>query len=358
MSRFWSEGVDGLDPYVPGEQPTIPDLIKLNTNESPYGPSPGVLEAVRGQASDTLRLYPDPESTALRDTLAAYHGVQRANVFVGNGSDEVLGHVFRALLKHEAPLLLSDITYGFYPVYCRLFGIRYETVPVDERLRIRVSDYRRSAGALIIANPNAQTGTALGRADIVRLLEDHPDGPVVIDEAYVDFGGETAAGLIEAYPNLVVVRTFSKSRAMAGLRLGYALADAGLIEALVRVKNSFNSYPVGRVTQAAALASIADEAYFRETTDKIVGERERLAERLIQLDFDLVPSSANFVLARHLGYPGPELAAELRKRAILVRTFPGTRIGYHVRITVGTERDMDHLVAALFALLSDAPQPG
>ncbi|TXM98908.1 histidinol-phosphate transaminase [Methylobacterium sp. WL64] len=358
MSRFWSKVVEGLDPYVPGEQPTIPDLIKLNTNESPYGPSPSVLEAVRAQASDTLRLYPDPESIALRDALATYHGVRRANVFVGNGSDEVLGHIFAALLKHDAPLLLSDITYGFYPVYCRLFGICYETVPVDERLCIRVSDYRRNAGGLVIANPNAQTGIALKQTDIVRLLDDHPDSPVVIDEAYVDFGGETAAKLIGNYPNLVVVRTFSKSRALAGLRLGYALADAALIEALIRVKNSFNSYPIGRVTQAAALACIADDGYFWETRDRIVDQREKLAKSLTQLGFDLIPSSANFVLARRPGYPGPQLATELRKRAILVRTFPETRISDYVRITIGTDHEMNQLVATLSELVSDAPRPG
>lgn len=352
MSRFWSEGVADLDPYVPGEQPSIPELLKLNTNESPYGPSPRVLEAVCTQASDTLRLYPDPDSTALRDTLAAYHTLRRANVFVGNGSDEVLGHVFAALLKHDAPLLLSDITYSFYPVYCRLFGIRYETVPVDDQFRIRVSDYRKNAGAIVIANPNALTGTALARTEIVQLLDEHPDIPVVIDEAYVDFGGETAIPLIDSYPNLVVVRTFSKARALAGLRVGYALADPLLIEGLVRVKNSFNSYPLGRVSQAGAIASIEDESYFTDTRDRIVRERNRLVDGLTRLGFAVIPSAANFLLICYNNTPGSQLAAELRNRSILVRNFPNTRISGYVRITIGTATDTDKLLSEMSEIVS------
>ena len=217
MSRFWSSLTHDLKPYVPGEQPRMAELVKLNTNESPFGPSPRALEAIRGEATDTLRLYPDPQATALRAALATYHQVRPEQVFVGNGSDEVLAHAFAALLKHDAPLLFPDITYSFYPVYCRLFGIAYEAVPLDQAMQIRVADYRRPAGALIVPNPNAPTGVALSRAEIVTLLEEHPDAPVVIDEAYVDFGAETAIPLVASHPNLLVVQTMSKSRALAGL---------------------------------------------------------------------------------------------------------------------------------------------
>ena len=263
MSRFWSSLTHDLKPYVPGEQPRMADLVKLNTNESPLGPSPRALEAIRAEAADTLRLYPDPQATALRAALAAYHHVRPEQVFVGNGSDEVLAHAFAALLRHDAPLLFPDITYSFYPVYCRLFGIAYETVPLDEAMRIRVADYRRPAGAIILPNPNAPTGIALSRAEIATLLEEHPDAPVVIDEAYVDFGAETAIPLVASHPNLLVVQTMSKSRALAGLRVGYAIGDADLIEALTRVKDSFNSYPLGRPAQAGAIASLEDEAWFQ-----------------------------------------------------------------------------------------------
>ena len=220
MSQFWSRLTHDLHPYVPGEQPRIAGLVKLNTNESPFGPSPRVLEALRAGATDDLRLYPDPQSSALRAALAANNGVAPEQVFVGNGSDEVLAHVFASLLKQDQPLLFPDITYSFYPVYCRLFGITHQTVPLDAGLRVRVEDYGRPAGAVILPNPNAPTGVALSRAEIVTLLEMHPNASVVTDEAYVDFGAETAIPLVADHPNLLVVQTMSKSRALAGLRVG------------------------------------------------------------------------------------------------------------------------------------------
>jgi histidinol-phosphate aminotransferase len=355
MSRFWSSLTHYLKPYVPGEQPRMADLVKLNTNESPFGPSPPALEAVRGAANDSLRLYPDPQATALRAALAAYHQVRPEQVFVGNGSDEVLAHAFAALLKHDAPLLFPDITYSFYPVYCRLFGIAHEPVPLDQAMRIRVADYRRPAGAIILPNPNAPTGIALSRAEIAALLQDHPDAPVVIDEAYVDFGAETAIPLVASHPNLLVVQTMSKSRALAGLRVGYAIGDADLIEALARVKDSFNSYPLGRPAQAGAIASLEDEAWFQRTRASVIQGRERLNRGLLQMGFDVLPSSANFVFARHPAHAGGELAAALRQRAVIVRHFSAPRIADYLRITVGTDEQIDRLLSALSDILGAAP---
>src|ERR1700761_2870964 len=347
MSRFWSRLTHDLAPYVPGEQPRMADLVKLNTNESPFGPSPRALEAVRNEATDALRLYPDPQATALRDALSADHKVQPEQVFVGNGSDEVLAHAFVALLKHDAPLLFPDITYSFYPVYCRLFGIDYKTVPLDEAMRVRVADYRRPAGAIIVPNPNAPTGLALSRGEIAGLLEQHADVPVVIDEAYVDFGAETAIPLVASHPNLLVVQTMSKSRALAGLRVGYAIGDAALIEALTRVKDSFNSYPLGRPAQAGAIASLEDEAHFQQSRVNVIRGRDRLSRGLTRLGFEVLPSSANFVFARHKGHRGAALATALRDRAVIVRHFSADRIADYLRITVGTNEQIDRLLSAL-----------
>ena len=346
MKPLWSQLARELLPYVPGEQPRVTNLVKLNTNESPFGPSPLALEAMREAATDTLRLYPDPEATELREALAAHHRVKPEQVFVGNGSDEVLAHAFVALLKQPRPLLFPDVTYSFYPVWAQLFGLACETVPLDDGMRVRVDDYRREAGSIVIANPNAPTGVALSRPDIVRLLEDHPDIPVLIDEAYVDFGGESAVPLIADHPNLLVVQTMSKSRALAGLRVGYALGDAGLIEALRRVKDSFNSYPLGRIAQAGATASVRDEAYFRESCAKVVAGREAMTRELTRLGFVVLPSNANFVFARHPARGGAELAVALRERAVLVRHFDKPRIAPYLRITVGTEDDTRRLIAA------------
>jgi histidinol-phosphate aminotransferase len=346
MNPLWSQIARELSPYVPGEQPRITNLVKLNTNESPFGPSPLALEAIRAAAVDTLRLYPDPEATELREALATHHGVKPEQVFVGNGSDEVLAHAFVALLKQPKPLLFPDVTYSFYPVWAQLFGLACETVPLDDEMRVRVEDYRRAAGSIVIANPNAPTGIALPRSEIAQLLEVHPNIPVVIDEAYVDFSGESAVPLIADHPNLLVVQTMSKSRALAGLRVGYALGDARLIAALRRVKDSFNSYPLGRLAQAGATASVRDEAYFRESCARVVTGREAMMRELIRLGFAVLPSSANFVFASHPAKGGLEFAAALREHAILVRHFNKPRTAPYLRITVGTEHDTQRLIAA------------
>lgn len=351
MSRYWSENVRSLSPYVPGEQPQIPDLVKLNTNESPFSPSPKAIEAVRAAAADTLRLYPDPQSTRLREALAEYHEVAPQQVFVGNGSDEVLAHAFAALLKQPKPVLFPDVTYSFYPVYCKLLGVDYETVPLDADMRVSVPDYFGRGGAVIIANPNAPTGIAVTRREVERLARERADAPVVIDEAYVDFGAETAIPLIRDHPNLLVVQTMSKSRALAGLRVGYAIGDAQLIEALTRVKDSFNSYPLGRPAQAGATAALLDEAYFQETRSAIIRNRVNLTAVLIGLGFEVLPSSANFVFARHRNHSGHELAAALRERAVLVRHFSAPRISDFLRISIGAEAQLRQLTDALMDIV-------
>ncbi len=351
MSRFWSARVHGLTPYVPGEQPRRPGLVKLNTNECPYGPSARVLEAIRDAADEGLRLYPDPASTGLCHALARHHGLDPAQVLVGNGSDEVLAHAFQALLLQDGPLLFPDITYSFYPVYCGLYGIASEQVPLDGALAVRVADYRRPCGAIILANPNAPTGIALPLADIEALLDDHPDQPVVIDEAYVDFGARSAIGLIDRHPNLLVVHTLSKSRALAGLRVGAAFGQPELIEALARVKDSFNSYPLDRLAQAGATAAIEDGDWFERTRGLILASRGRLVRGLERLGLEVLPSAANFVFARHPDRAGATLQAALREQGVLVRHFARPRIADYLRITVGTDAECDALLDALAGIL-------
>ncbi|MEQ1661598.1 MAG: histidinol-phosphate transaminase [Thiobacillus sp.] len=347
MSQYWSAVVHGLTPYVPGEQPKLANLIKLNTNECPYGPSPGVLEAVRAEAAESLRLYPDPASDRLRAGLAAYHGVKPEQVFVGNGSDEVLAHAFMALLKHDQPILFPDISYSFYPVYCGLYEIAYRQIPLTASFDINVDDYHVPNGGVIFPNPNAPTGRLLALDAIVRLLAGNPDSVVVIDEAYIDFGGTSAVALVARYPQLLVTRTLSKSHALAGLRVGYAIGQPALIEALNRVKDSFNSYPLDRFAQAGALASIEDHAYFEALCAKVVASRVRLVAAMTAMGFEVLPSSANFIFAHHPAHEGAKLAAALRERSIIVRHFgQPERIASFLRITIGTDAQCDALIDA------------
>lgn len=351
MSQFWSKLVHQLTPYVPGEQPKLDKLIKLNTNESPYGPSPKALAAIREAAADSLRLYPDPEGRELRQAIADYYGIQLEQVFVGNGSDEVLAHTFQALLKHEAPLLFPDITYSFYPVYCQLFGIDYRTVPLAEDFSVQIGDYGQPNGGIILPNPNAPTGRLLTLGEIEQLLRANPASVVVIDEAYVDFGGESAVSLIQDHPNLLVIQTLSKSRALAGLRVGFAMGDAALIEGLVRVKDSFNSYPLGRPAIAGAVAALQDREYFESSCARIVASRERMTAELQALGFEVLPSQANFVLTRHPQHDAEQLQAGLRADGIVVRHFRQPRIQQYLRITVGTDTEIDRLLASLRAIV-------
>jgi histidinol-phosphate aminotransferase len=352
MSQFWSPIVHCLTPYVAGEQPKVSGLIKLNTNENPYGPSPHALAAMREAVGDGLRLYPDPSALALCLAIANSHDLDSDEVFVGNGSDEVLAHVFQALLNHDAPLLFPDVTYSFYPTYCRLYGIAYGEVPLDAAMRVRVEDYQRVCGAIILPNPNAPTGIALPLADIETLVREHPDQVVVIDEAYVDFGAESAVSLIKTYPNLLVVQTFSKSRGLAGLRVGFAMGQRHLVDALERVKDSFNSYPLDQLAQAGAVASWEDRDWFERHRDLLMATRNRLSLGLHQLGFEVLPSSANFVFARHVQKAGADILQDLRNRNILVRRFSGPRTEEFLRISIGTDEECDQLLAALMEILA------
>jgi histidinol-phosphate aminotransferase len=353
VSQYWSRVVHGLTPYVPGEQPKLGNLVKLNTNENPYGPSPRALEALSGVVGEGLRLYPDPASDRLRETIADVHGVKPEQVFVGNGSDEVLAHAFLALLKHEQPILFPDITYSFYPVYCGLYGVDYREVPLTEAFEIRVDDYLLANGGIVFPNPNAPTARLLATSEIERLLQANPDSAVVIDEAYIDFGGESAIPLVDRYPQLLVVHTLSKSYSLAGLRVGYAIGQTHLIEALVRVKDSFNSYPLDRFAQAGAMAALQDRAYFEQTCHRVMASRAWLTDELGILGFEVLPSAANFVLARHPRHTGAELTARLRERNIVVRHFGRPlRLAAFMRITIGTDAQCSALVAALKEILS------
>jgi histidinol-phosphate aminotransferase len=354
VSRYWSDIVRELVPYVPGEQPALAHPVKLNTNENPYPPSPRALEAITrelGASGETLRRYPDPVARRLRETVAAHHGIDANQVFVGNGSDEVLAHTFQALLKHDRPIRFPDISYSFYPTYARLYGVQYETVPLADDFTIRADDYFGAHGGVLFPNPNAPTGHALPLAEIERIVAGNPDTVVVIDEAYVDFGAQTAIPLIKRYPNLLVVHTTSKSRSLAGMRVGFAFGDAALIEALNRVKDSFNSYPLDRLAQAAAQAAYEDKDWFAQTCAKVIASRERLNAALAALGFEIVPSCANFVFARHPRHDAAELAAQLKTREIFVRHFKLPRIDQHLRITVGSDAECDALIDALRELL-------
>ncbi|MCM2305920.1 MAG: histidinol-phosphate transaminase [Sulfuritalea sp.] len=351
MSRFWSDVVKGLKPYVPGEQPKLANLVKLNTNENPYGPSPRALEAIRAATGESLKLYPDPNAEQLKLAIAKYHAVDSSNVFVGNGSDEVLAHVFLGLLKQARPILFPDISYSFYPVYCGLYQMDFETIALAEDFSIQVGAYARPNGGIIFPNPNAPTGCLVPLADIERLLQSNRDSLVVVDEAYVDFGGESAIPLTVSYPNLLVVQTLSKSRSLAGLRVGFAIGHADLIEALERVKNSFNSYPLDRLAIAGAVAAFEDREYFDKTCEAVIATREKLVDDLRALGFEVLPSAANFVFARHPRRDAQELALALRQRSIIVRHFRLPRIEQFLRITVGTDGQCAALTAALKEIL-------
>ncbi len=351
MSQFWSPIVHTLTPYVPGEQPKVSNLIKLNTNENPYGPSPKVLDALKAQADDRLRLYPDPNSSDLKASIAHYHNIKTEQVFVGNGSDEVLAHAFLGLLKKDKPLLFPDISYSFYPVYCGLYEIEFQTIPLNDQFEIQAKDYAIENGGIIFPNPNAPTGKVLDLSEIETILKANSQSVVVVDEAYIDFGGETAITLVDKYPNLLVTQTLSKSRSLAGLRVGFAVGHPDLIDGLERVKNSFNSYPLDRFAINGAVAAFEDQAYFENCCEQIISSRENLIEDMNALGFETIPSSANFIFTKHKSKQAADIAAYLREKSIIVRYFNKPRIDNYLRITIGTEAECKALVDALKAFI-------
>jgi len=347
VSKFWSSFVKELVPYVPGEQPKLANLVKLNTNENPYGPSPKAIKAMQAEINDSLRLYPDPNGDRLKRAVADYYNVQPGQVFVGNGSDEVLAHAFHGLFQHGKPLLFPDVTYSFYPVYCGLYGIDFEAIALDQQFQIDVDDYVRPNGGIIFPNPNAPTGCLLALEAIERLLQANPDSVVLVDEAYIDFGGTSAIALVDRYPNLLVTQTLSKSRSLAGLRVGLAVGHTDLIEALERIKNSFNSYPLDRIAIAGAAAAFEDREYFEQTCQQVIASREVVVAAMQSSGFEVLPSAANFIFARHPQRDAAALAAGLREQGVIVRHFKQPRIDQFLRITIGTPEQNQALLEAL-----------
>ena len=353
MSRFWTDKIASLDPYVPGEQPQDKKYIKLNTNESPYAPSSKALAAMAAEVSERLRLYPDPNGSALKNALAKSYQLEANQVFVGNGSDEVLALAFMGYFAGGKPLAFADVTYSFYKVYAGLYGIEPKLISLNDNFDIVPADYQNlDVSGVVVTNPNAPTGKALSLADIEFILKANPDVVVLVDEAYVDFGAQSASTLINQYPNLLVVQTLSKSRALAGIRVGYALGHPELIEGLERLKNSFNSYPVDRIALAGATAAVEDEAYLKEICDKTIATREQTVKDLEALGFNVLPSATNFVFVTHPDKNAERIYLALKDQGILVRFFGSNkpRIGNYLRITIGTDEEMAALTAALKAL--------
>lgn len=354
MKKYWSRRIRDMVPYVPGEQPKDRVFIKLNTNENPYPPSPKALEALRVAADDRLRLYPDPECAQLRTTIAAAHGLSPEQVFAGNGSDEVLAFCFQAFFDSDRPVCFADITYTFYAVYAEYFGLTPRLIPLGEDFSLPVAPFcAGDSGGVVVANPNAPTGLEVARADLIRILESNPQAVVLVDEAYIDFGGTSADNLVDQYDNLVVVRTLSKGHGLAGMRVGYALGHPDLMAALRCVRDSINSYTVDRAAQAAAAASIADTAYFEAQVAKVSATRDRAAVQLRELGFDVTDSKANFLFVHHPKVAAKTLLDGLRQRGILVRWFDRPRISDHLRISVGTDAEMDALYDALKELTEE-----
>ena len=337
----WENNIRKVVPYTPGEQPNQTDMIKLNTNENPYPPAPGVTEVLRNTDTDALRLCPDPAAKDLVHAIAGEYGLQDDQVFVGVGSDDVLAMSFLTFFNSEKPILFPDITYSFYDVWAELFRIPYERPALDEHFHIKKEDYFRENGGIIFPNPNAPTGVSLPLSDIEDIVEHNQDVIVIVDEAYVDFGTQSALPLIEKYENLLVVQTFSKSRSMAGMRIGFALACPKLIKYLNDVKYSFNSYTMNRMSIAAGVAAIEDQEYFLETCGKIIETREWTKKELRKLGFYFEESKANFIFAAHKNCPAEKLFQALRAQHIYVRYFPGGRTGNHLRITIGTRNEME-----------------
>ena len=348
MSQYWSQAIKNISPYIPGEQPKDRKYIKLNTNENPYSPSIKVLDAIRNAANDSLRLYPDPSGDELREGIAHSFQLTKKNVFIGNGSDELLAFCFPAFFEPAGlPVLFAEITYSFYPVYAKFFHIPYKLIPVDSEFDVSIEDYLQDNGGIIIANPNAPTGKGMSAESVEMILQHNKKSVVILDEAYVDFGAQSAVSLINHYPNLLVIRTLSKSHSLAGLRVGFVLGHEDLIHGISRVKDSINSYTVDRLAQAGALAAIKDVVYFQETRSKVIHTRERVATRLTEIGFQVIPSLTNFLFVSHAQHPGRVLFQKLREKGILVRYFDKPKIDNFIRITIGTDEEMDVFLEAM-----------
>ena len=350
--KYWSSRIQTLVPYTPGEQPKDRVFIKLNTNENPYPPSPMAIKAIQENTDARLRLYPDPEATGLREALAEFYHIKPEQVFCGNGSDEVLGLCFYAFFSPGKKVIFPDITYSFYPVYTELFNLDYEEIPLNEDFSLPVEKYLGGGnGGVVICNPNAPTGKTQPVEAIRAILEANPDVVVLVDEAYADFGAQSVVPLIDEYPNLVVVGTMSKSRSLAGLRIGYAMGNAQLIAGVNCVKNSFNSYPLDRIAQAAGEAAVRDKAYFDETRNKVMATREKTTRKLRELGFLVHDSNTNFIFAMHPEKSGKEIFQGLRDRGVLVRRFDKPRIEEYLRISIGTDEEMERMCAACQEIL-------
>lgn len=341
MKDLWKKNLRDIEPYVPGEQSKDRDIVKINANENPYPPSPKAVEALKNFDTDKLRFYPQANATALKQAIAEYYKVKTENVFVGNGSDDVLALAFQSFFNSDKPIAYPDITYSFYPVWCRLLGIEYVNFPLDENFRINVDDYKAENGGVVIPNPNAPTSIGEGREFVKKLMEYNQDSVVIIDEAYCDFGGVSSVPLISKYENLLVTGTFSKSRSLAGMRIGFAIGSKTLIDTLEAVKNSYNSYTVDALSIAMGIEAMKDVEYFNETISKIIATRTRVTEELRLLGFEVLDSQTNFIMATHKDYDMKEMFEYLKENKIFIRYFNQPRINKYVRITIGTNEEMD-----------------
>jgi histidinol-phosphate aminotransferase len=350
--QFWSKQILDLVPYTPGEQPKVSNLIKLNTNENPYPPTPKINHLLSHFDIAQLSKYPDPESSKLRATIAEYNNVAAENVFIGNGSDEVLAHAFMAFFRQDKPILMPDISYSFYTVYCDLYNIEATAVPIQSDFSVSLDQYNIENGGIIFANPNAPTGHTISLAEIETLLQSNTQSLVIVDEAYVDFGADSAVELSKQYANCLVIQTLSKSRSLAGLRIGFAIGNKNLIEALERVKNSFNSYPLDSLAQVCAQAAFEDEEYFKETIEKTVTTRQWTTLELQRLDFKVIPSKTNFLFVEHTSQKAVDIMQDLREHNIIVRHFTKDRISNYLRISIGTDQQMEQMIARLKTYLS------
>ena len=358
MEKLWRKNFTNIEPYTAGEQPKSADIIKLNANENPYPPSPGVLKTIEGFNASELKLYPSMDSAPLRKAVAEHCGglngvsLSPENVFIGNGSDDVLAAAFRAFFNSDKPILFPDITYSFYPVWCELLKIPFETIPADEKFAINAEDYARPNGGVVIANPNAPTSIGRGLDFVRRILDLNQDCIVIIDEAYIDFGGESAIKLLGEYENLLVTQTFSKSRSMAGMRIGMAFGSPELISVMGAVKDSYNSYPMDRLAIAAGVASVEDDDYFRSVTAKVKATRDRTAAQFREMGFDVPESSTNFLFAEHKTLTAKRIFEYTREKGIYIRYWNKPRINNRLRITIGTDEQMDKLVSVLKELIA------